>query len=88
MDGVLVAALVYGGFMFLGILSARLVNLLGFNLAANAVIYLGPPLGVLWLSLSVGTEVGRWDLFLLGMTSVVVVNLLLQLGPELRRRLG
>ena len=46
-----------------------------FSVLCYSFVYLGPPLGLLWLALSVGADVGRWDLFLLGMTSGVVVNL-------------
>ena len=80
-EGVSAAPLVYGFFLFLGTLSVRLVNLLGSSLAANAVIYLGPPMGVLWLVLSVGVGVVRWDLFVSGMAVVAGLNLLLQVAP-------
>ena len=42
------AVLSYGFFLFLGGLSAWMVNVVGRSLVANAVIYLGAPLGVLW----------------------------------------
>ena len=68
------AVLSYGFFLFLGGLSAWMVNVVGRSLVANAVIYLGAPLGVLWLALTVGAEVGDWGLFFLDMGLVVGVN--------------
>ena len=76
----------YGLFLFFGMLSSRMVNVLGRSLVSNAVIYLGAPLGILWLVLTVGAEVGGWGLFLLGMGLVVGVNLLLQSVTWLRAR--
>ena len=68
----------YSLMIFLGSVTCRMVNVLGSGLGANALVYLGPPLGVLWLVLTVGAGVGRWDLFLLGLALVVGMNLLLQ----------
>ena len=76
----------YGLFLFFGMLSSRMVNVLGRSLVSNAVIYLGAPLGILWLVPTVGAEVGDWGLFLLGMGLVVGMNLLLQSVTWVRAR--
>ena len=84
MVGFLGGILIYS----LGSLAWRAANLLTSNLGVNALGYAAPllALGLLWVFSR--ADVARLDYLVVGAIVLIAVNLLLQLGPELRRWLG
>ena len=77
-------ALILGAVEASVIILIRMGNLLTTEPAVNSISYLAPVLGLMWLML-LGVSLPRFDLFIIGASLILAVNVLLQMEPDKER---